>query len=94
MTATSFWIESPLPNVEDIIANYAGFADETEDLSELYTTDHEDFKTAVRLFREADAEGLAEHVSNLDTEPREVIVIAFHADLGTDFVREILGYEI
>ena len=52
------------------------------------------FQNAIELFKQSDAEALATLVSEMDTEPREQIVVAFNQDCGSVFVKEILGYEV
>jgi len=92
--AVKFWIETPLTNVANLVAQYREYAQEDSDLAEMYNDDADDFHKAISLFRQSDSETLAQHVEFMDTEPREQLVIAFNEDCGSDFVRSYLGYEL
>lgn len=91
----AFWIESNLSNVDELINQYDQYAEQgNEDFAEMYREDRDDFKKAVALFRQSDAEALSQHIDYMDTSPREEIVMAFAKDLGAKFVALTLGYEI
>lgn len=95
MNTVAFWIESNLSNVEQLINNYDQYADQGhDDFADMYREDRDDFKKAVSLFRQSDAEALSQHIDYMDTAPREEIVLAFAKDLGAQFVELTLGYEI
>lgn len=90
--AVKFWIETPLNNVAKLVAKYRGYAAEETDLSDMYNEDADDFHKSIALFRQSDAETLAQHVQFMDTSPREELVEAFWLDCGNDFVEHVLGY--
>lgn len=95
MTAQEFWTNSELTAVNSLCAEYQQLAKTAdEDLSDMYDEDHGDFLQALSYFRQSDAEALANHISHMDTSPREEVVMAFHKDLGNQFVEEILGYSV
>ncbi len=95
MNTVAFWIESNLSNVEQLINKYDQYADQGhDDFAEMYREDRDDFKKAVALFRQSDAEALSQHVDYMDTSPREELVVAFAKDLGTQFIELTLGYEL
>ena len=92
--AQKFWLETPLNEVNKLMDQTFSYAQDGDDLAEMYMDDLRDFKKAVTLFRNSDGEGIAELCDNMDTEPREQLVIAFNEDCGSDFVRSYLGYEL
>ena len=80
---------------EQLINKYDQYADQGhDDFAEMYREDRDDFKKAVALFRQSDAEALSQHVDYMDTSPREELVVAFAKDLGTQFIELTLGYEL
>jgi hypothetical protein len=94
-SAAKFWIETPLTNVEALIADYNDCAERADqDLKSVYLDDAADYKVALELFRASDAETLAEHVTDLDTCSRDGIVVAFQKDCGDEFVESILGFSL
>ena len=90
----AFWIETPLTKVNELIADYHGYARKEVDVSDMYNEDANDFMQALSYFRQSDAEALAQHVYFMDTSPREELVRAFHSDCGSDFVEHVLGYTV
>lgn len=93
-SAKAFWT-NPLNEVKTLCDRTFSYFDQaSEDLKSLYHDDLEDYQIAIELFKQADAESLATHVSEMDTASREQLVIAFNEDCGSVFVREILGYEV
>ena len=94
--AVAYWIEKPLTSVEklcDQTFNYS-IESETNHMKKLYADDLKDFQQAINLFRRADPEGLSHHVYFLDTIARDQLVLAFKEDCGSEFVKEVLGYEV
>ena len=92
--AKTFW-NNPLEEVKTLCdRTFSYFVEAEDDMKNLYHEDLEGFQTAMELFKQSDAEALATLVSEMDTEPREQIVLAFNEDCGSAFVREILGYEV
>lgn len=94
MDVVKFWIETPLNSVAQLVADYKDYASQDQDLSEMYEDDAKDFHKAISLFRQSDAEALAQHVQFMDTHPREALVVAFNKDLGNQFVESVLGYSV
>ena len=93
-SAKAFW-NNPLNEVKTLCdRTFSYFVEAEEDMKNLYHEDLEGFQNAIELFKQSDAEALATLVSEMDTEPREQIVLAFNEDCGSAFVREILGYEV
>lgn len=92
--AQEFWTQTPLNAINKLMDQTFSYAQDGDDLAEMYMDDLRDFKKAVTLFRNSDGEGIAELCDNMDTEPREQLVIAFNEDCGSDFVRSYLGYEL
>ena len=93
-SAKAFW-NNPLNEVKTLCdRTFSYFVEADKDMKNLYHEDLEGFQTAMELFKQSDAEALATLVSEMDTEPREQIVLAFNEDCGSAFVREILGYEV
>lgn len=92
--AQEFWTQTPLNAINKLVDQTFSYAQDDDDLAEMYMDDLRDFKKAVTLFRNSDGEGIAELCNNMDTEPREQLVIAFNEDCGSDFVRSYLGYEL
>lgn len=95
--AQKFWLETPLNNVKKLMDQTFSYAQEAQaegDLAVMYMDDLRDFKKAVTLFRNSDGEGIAELCDNMDTSPREELVLAFAKDCGNDFVKSYLGYEL
>ena len=92
--AKTFW-NNPLEEVKTLCdRTFSYFVEAEDDMKNLYHEDLEGFQNAIELFKQSDAEALATLVSEMDTEPREQIVLAFNEDCGSAFVREILGYEV
>ena len=90
-----FWTQTPLNAVNELMDQTFSYAQEADkDLVEMYMEDLNDFKKAVTLFRNSDAEALAEHISEMDTSSREQLVLAFAKDVGPSFVRATLGWDV
>lgn len=91
---TKFWTQTPLNAINKLMDQTFSWAQDRDDLADMYLDDLKDFKFAVKLFRNSDAEGLSDHLDNMDTLSREQLVIAFNEDLGSKFVKDVLGYEV
>ena len=93
-SAKAFW-NNPLEEVKTLCdRTFSYFVEAEEDMKNLYHEDLEGFQTAMELFKQSDAEALATLVHEMDTEPREQLVVAFNKDCGPVFTLEILGYEV
>jgi len=89
-----FWTETPLNAIDQLMDRTFSWAHDNDDLADMYLEDLDDYKKAVSFFRQSDAEALSSHIDYMDTSPREQLVIAFQEDLGCDFVKNVLGYEV
>ena len=85
---------SHVPNLIDDYRKYAVEASNDTDMVELYEDDVAGFQSALGMFRNNKLEELKKFVDYMDTAPREEIVIAFGKDLGSDWVRSVLGYDV
>lgn len=92
--AQKFWLETPLNAVKKLMDQTFSWAQDGDDLADMYMEDLNDFKKAVTLFRNSDCEGLADFIARMDTSPREQLIMAFGQDCGKDFVSQNLGWEI
>lgn len=95
--AQKFWLETPLNAINKLMDQTFSYAQEAQaegDLAVLYMDDLRDFKKAVTLFRNSDGEAIAELCDEMDTAPREQLVMAFAEDCGKDFVKSYLGWEL
>lgn len=93
-TAQTFWLNTPLNAVSLLMDQTISYAEDNEDLTEMYMEDWKDFSVAITLFRNSDCEGLANHICEMDTAPREQLIVAFADDCGKDFVSQNLGWEV
>ena len=64
------------------------------DLADLYEDDLSDFQTVQIFLGINDHEGACIKINDMDTEPREHIVLAMAADYGNKFVEYVMGYEV
>lgn len=94
--AVAYWLEEPLTSVEKLCDQTFSYSIESETnyMKKCYADDLKHFKLAINLFRRADPEGLSHHVYFLDTIARDQLVLAFKEDCGSEFVKEVLGYEV
>ena len=92
--AQKFWLHTPLNAVKKLMDQTFSYAQDGDDLADMYMEDLNDFKKAVALFRNSDCEGLAEFICGMDTAPREQLIVAFGQDCGKDFVKLNLGWEL
>ena len=64
------------------------------DLADLYEDDLSDFQVVQTFLNMNDNEGVCIKINDMDTEPREQIVLAMAADYGNKFVEYVMGYEV
>jgi UDP-N-acetylmuramyl pentapeptide synthase len=64
------------------------------DLADLYEDDLSDFQVVQTFLNMNDHEGACIKINDMDTEPREQIVLAMAADYGNKFVEYVMGYEV
>jgi len=93
-TAQDFWTQTPLNAINKLMDQTFSWAQDGDDLAEMYMDDLRDFKKAVTLFRNSDCEGLADFICDMDTASREQLIVAFGEDCGKDFVSQNLGWEL
>ena len=92
--AQKFWTTTPLNSVSLLMDQTVSYAEDGDELADMYLEDWKDFSVAITLFRNSDCEGLANHICEMDTSPREQLIMAFANDCGKDFVSQNLGWEI
>ena len=92
--AQEFWATQDLFNVGSLLNRLYDMAATDEEFSDMYDQDARDVEIAIELFRQDAPEALAQHIYQMDTSPREDLVVAFGKDVGRVFVRDVLGYEI
>ena len=63
-------------------------------LADLYEDDLSDFQTVSIMLGMNDHEGACIKINDMDTEPREQIVLAMVAEYGNKFVEYVMGYEV
>jgi hypothetical protein len=64
------------------------------DLADLYADDLSDFQVVQIMLMDEDYEGACIKINDMDTEPREQIVLAMAADYGNKFAEYVMGYEV
>jgi len=64
------------------------------DLAELYEGDLTGFQSVQWMINSDDFEGAVAKIDNMDTEPREQIVLAIVSEYGSGYVETVLGYEV
>jgi hypothetical protein len=95
MKAQDFWTQTPLKAINKLMDQTFSYSVEVGgELAEAYLDDLRDFKKAVTLFRNSDGEAIAELIDEMDTAPREELVMAFATDCGNDFVKSYFGWEV
>ena len=63
-------------------------------LANLYEDDLSDFQAVQWMINSNDIDGAAAKIDNMDTEPREQIVLAIAGEYGNGYVETVLGYEV
>ena len=64
------------------------------DLSDLYEDDLNDFESVQYLINSDNIDDAVAKIDNMDTEPREQIVLAIADEYGNGYVETVLGYEV
>ena len=64
------------------------------DLADLYLADTADFKQVQWLINSNDIDGAVAKIDNMDTEPREQIILAIANEYGNGYVETVIGYEV
>ncbi len=83
-----------LSNVKNIKAELIDLSGTYGENYQMYIDDVHDIETAITLYEAGDVKKLAKHIDQMDTSPREDLVVAFANDLGKEFVEDYLGYEV
>tara|TARA_Y100000385_G_scaffold183903_1_gene189958 strand:+ start:1370 stop:1588 length:219 start_codon:yes stop_codon:yes gene_type:complete len=66
----------------------------SKDLRGLYEDDMSDFESVQRLINSDDIDGAVAKIDDMDTEPREQIVLAIADEYGSGYVETVIGYEV
>ena len=66
----------------------------SKDLRGLYEDDMSDFESVQRLINSDDIDGAVAKIDNMDTAPREQIVLAIADEYGNGYVETVIGYEV
>mgnify|MGYP003651403768 CR=1 FL=1 len=64
------------------------------DLADLYKDDLTDFQTVQSMMGMKDYSGVSVKIDDMDTDPREQVVIALASEFGNAFTAKYLGYTI
>ena len=64
------------------------------DLADLYLADTADFKQVQWLMNSNDIDGALAKIGNMDTEPREQILLAIADEYGNGYLETVIGYEV
>ena len=86
-----------LKAVPELIEKHDQYAIEArfdQDMVELYESDRDDFMSCLSMFRNRQIPALRKFIDEMDTGPRDGIVLAFASDLGADWVRDNLGWNV
>ena len=68
--------------------------DASMDLADLYLADTADFKQVQWLMNSNDIDGALAKIGNMDTEPREQILLAIADEYGNGYLETVMGYEV
>ena len=64
------------------------------DLAGLYEDDLTGFQSVQWMINADDLDGASAKIDDMDTEPREQIVLAIASEYGNGYVETVLGYEV
>jgi hypothetical protein len=64
------------------------------DLADLYKGDLSDFQAVQWMINSDDIDGAVAKIDNMDTEPREQIMLAIADEYGNGYVETVIGYEV
>lgn len=64
------------------------------DLADLYEDDLTGFQSVQWMMNADDLNGAVAKIDNMDTEPREQIVLAIVDEYGSGYVETVLGYQV
>ena len=63
-------------------------------LANLYEDDLSDFQAVQWMINSNDIDGAVAKIDNMDTEPREQIILAIADEYGNGYVETVIGYEV
>jgi hypothetical protein len=63
-------------------------------LADLYEDDLSDFQAVQWMINSDDIDGAVAKIDNMDTEPREQIMLAIADEYGNGYVETVIGYEV
>ena len=66
----------------------------SEDMSDMYKQDANDFKDILNMIKDKNYSGAKKLIQYMDTLPRESAIMAIAYDLGVDWVAKNLKYEV
>ena len=64
------------------------------DLADLYLADTAEFQAVQRMINSNDIDGAVAKIDNMDTEPREQIILAIADEYGNGYLETVMGYEV
>ena len=66
----------------------------SEDMSDMYKQDANDFKDILNMIKDKNYSGAKKLIQYMDTLPRESAIMAIAYDLGVDWVAKNLKYDV
>ena len=63
-------------------------------LADLYEDDLSDFQSVQWMMNADDTDGVTDKMDNMDTEPREQLILAIADEYGNGYVETVIGYEV
>ena len=63
-------------------------------LADLYKDDLNDFQSVQWMMNADDTDGVTDKMDNMDTEPREQLILAIADEYGNGYVETVIGYEV
>ena len=83
-------------SIQKLIDRTFSYSLEAQDagLADLYLADTADFKQVQWLMNSNDIDGALAKIGNMDTEPREQILLAIAEEYGNGYVETVIGYEV
>ena len=79
---------------KDLWNSHVEFMGVDHDMTEMYAEDRNDVIEVKERFNRGHMGSLRTFIERMDTHPREGVVLALAADLGSDWVAKNLGWEV
>ena len=79
---------------KDLWNSHVEFMGVDHDMAEMYAEDRNDVIEVKERFNRGHMGSLRTFIERMDTHPREGVVLALAADLGSDWVAKNLGWEV